>query len=260
MEKSFYKKYYTLERKHWWFRVRLLILDYLYRRHIFKSLQDKVLNAGAATGATSEMLKRNADVKSLEYDAECASFLSEILQEPILNDSLTSLPIKTATLDVVCAFDVIEHIDDHQLAVSEMHRVLKENGSVFITVPAYSFLWSEHDEVNHHFRRYTMSELQNLLVSCGFQVKYKTYFNSLLFPFIFMARMAARLKSKNLQRKELESDFEGLNSNELLNKVLFQIFRLELFLIRFGLRFPIGVSALIIATKSKKPASKNLPS
>jgi SAM-dependent methyltransferase len=251
MEKSFYKKYYTLERSHWWFRVRLLILEYLYKRFVFKSQHDKVLNAGAATGATSEMLKKNGDVISLEYDNECASFLAEILQEPILNDSLTSLPIETASLDAVCAFDVIEHIEDHQLAVHEIHRVLKVDGSVFITVPAYSFLWSEHDEVNHHFRRYTMTELQNLLVNSGFQVKYKTYFNSFLFPFIFIARMVSKFASKNKKGKDLESDFEGVNSNQLINKMLFQIFRVELFFIRCGLRFPFGVSALIIATKSK---------
>jgi SAM-dependent methyltransferase len=251
MEKSFYKKYYSLERNHWWFRVRLLLLDYLYSRYVLKSNEDKVLNAGAATGATSEMLKKYARVTSLEYDSDCASFLSEILNEPVLNESLTSLPMESGSLDAVCAFDVIEHIDDHRLAISEIHRVLKKDGIVFLTVPAYNFLWSEHDEVNHHFRRYTLNELQDLLVMSGFKVSYKSYFNSILFPFIFIARMASRIMPIKAGKKGIASDFEGVNSNRLFDVVLFQVFRLELFFIRIGIRFPFGVSAVIIAKKSE---------
>jgi hypothetical protein len=85
----------------------------------------------------------------------------------------------------------------------------------------------------------------------GFKVSYKSYFNSILFPFIFIARMASRLMPIKVGKKGIASDFEGVNSNRLFDVVLFQVFRLELFFIRIGIRFPFGVSAVIIAKKSE---------
>ena len=154
MDKKFYQEYYTLEREGWWFKARLSILE-SYCKDLAVNTNIKILNVGAATGATSEMLSRYGEVTSLEYDKFCCEFLKVKTGIEAINASLTELPFKNNTYDLICAFDVIEHIEDHEKALDEIYRVLRPHGKYFLTVPAFQSLWSNHDVVNHHYRRYT---------------------------------------------------------------------------------------------------------
>ncbi len=255
MDKQYYKEYYHLEREHWWFKARLEILEALSKDLKIDANKSNILNAGAATGATSLMLEKFGDVLSLEYDKTCADFLSTIVNKEVLNASLTSLPIDEKQFDLVCAFDVIEHIDDHKKAVKEIHRVLKNEGTIFLTVPAFKSLWSKHDEINHHYRRYRLKELQDLLRQNGFEIEYSSYFNFCLFPPIYLLRILSKLfPSKNRNGNgSTGSDFEKFDLN-FLNKILYRIFRSESYLLKRKVRLPFGVSALIIG--KKKPDLK----
>jgi len=208
-----------------------------------------ILNAGAATGATSEMLKKHGKVTSLEYDKDCAVFLEDVLKEPVVNESLTELPFSDNSYDLVCAFDVVEHIEDDYNAAAEIHRVLRENGKVYLTVPAFQFLWTEHDVINHHYRRYTRKSLEKLLLDAGFQVDYSSYFNSILFIPIFLVRMLFKLLPKKKSNKGTGSDFEKFNSNGLANKLLYRSVKSEDTFVAKKSRFPFGVSVVIVGTK-----------
>lgn len=249
MERWYYKEYYNLERTHWWFLSRLKILKILFKKHIAKNTDLNILNAGAATGATSTMLKEYGHVASSEYDKECATFLSEILNEEVSNSSLTDLPYESDSFDVVCAFDVIEHIEDDRKALLEVNRVLNNDGIVFLTVPAFQILWGEHDEVNHHFRRYKISELVSLLKSTGFKVKYQTYFNFLLFIPILIVRILSKNKVSSKEKAQ-RSDFSKFKTKSLANRILKWIFISEIHVLKFQISVPFGVSALVIAEKS----------
>jgi SAM-dependent methyltransferase len=251
MDKHYYNEYFKLEREHWWFKARLSILDEIVRIFVSNNTTKSILNVGAATGATSIMLRKHGIVKSLEFDKECSIFLSEILQEKVLNASMTEIPLDNNSLDVLCAFDVIEHIDDHQLALQESHRVLKENGQIFITVPAFNFLWSRHDEINHHIRRYRLRELNALLRNNGFTINYATYFNSILFIPIFLIRAFSKIIPTRKNQKGTGSDFEKFNSSGFFNNLLYFIFKCELHLLKRKYKMPWGVSILIIAKKNK---------
>ncbi|WP_235296116.1 class I SAM-dependent methyltransferase [Portibacter marinus] len=251
MEAYYYKAYYQLEREHWWFRARLEILSSMISNRIYKGKSLKILNAGVATGATSKMLESFGEVTSLEYDKDCCHFLKEELKMDVIQGSLTDLPFKDNSFDLVCAFDVIEHIQDDQKAVHEIKRVLKQDQKFFVTVPAYQFLWSEHDEVNYHFRRYTRTQLGKLFSEAGLRVNLKSYFNAILFPPIALVRTLSKLlPNKNTESQENRSDFEKYTPGSLSDKVLYRIFKTERFFLKRGVRFPFGVSILMIGEKA----------
>lgn len=253
MDKNYYKEYYTLERNHWWFKVRAKIILFL----IDKSLSDypnttlKVLNIGAATGRTSEILSKYGEVTSLEFDKDCCDFAKNNLNLDIINGSILELPFDTETFDLVCAFDVIEHVYDDFTAVTEMKRVCKNGGLIVVTVPAYMQLWSQHDVVNHHFRRYTKTNLLQLFNKIKLTPNFTTYFNTLLFLPIFIFRILGKLIPQKWVRNGAGSDATILSHNGVINKVMYAIFSVELILLKF-IKFPFGVSLFLSLTKNNK--------
>ncbi len=243
MDKRYYKEYYTLEREHWWFTVRLQILEDYIKRKVFGGTPLKILNVGVATGATSTMLAKFGEVTSLEYDKDCCEFLREELGMEVINGSILELPFGAGEYDLVCAFDVIEHVEDDVLAVKEMKRVCKAGGDLFITVPALMSLWSEHDVVNHHYRRYKLGGVRRLFKNDNNgKERYSSYFNSKLFLPIYIFRQLSKVLPKRNKEKHSGSDF-GVFNNGLTNKLLAAIFKVELYWLRIS-KFPIGVSIL----------------
>jgi SAM-dependent methyltransferase len=246
MDKEYFKEYFYNERNHWWFLVREKIIGY----ELTKLLKEKdfnrtikILNVGCATGRTSEFLEKFGEVISLEYDEDCYNFVKEKLNINIVNGSVLDLPFENEIFDVVCAFDIIEHVHDDLKAAEEMNRVLKNNGNLILTVPAFNFLWSEHDEINFHFRRYTKKTLLNTLNV--FKLNKTYFFNSILFIPIAIVRLLSRFKSKKLENK---SDFKRFNSS-LISKILYFIFHIDLFLIKKKIKPMFGTSIFLIASK-----------
>ena len=263
MTKEYYKNYYHLERNHWWFVVRLEILKQELQKIIISknNLEDKpklkILNIGIATGKTSEMLAEFGDVISLEYDETCADFVRKKLNIEVIEGSILELPFEENSFDLVCAFDVIEHVKDDKKAVLEMNRVCKKKGKICITVPAFQSLWSHHDEVNQHFKRYKMNEIKNLFDlqskklnnKYSFKILKKTYFNSFLFIPIWLFRKLNFLIPKQFIRKGSGSDFEIYKSNHFLDSILKGIFRIEKNILQKNISFPFGVSLLFFVEK-----------
>ena len=235
MDQKFYQEYYKLERDGWWFKARLSILEN-YCQAIITNPDMKILNVGAATGATSEMLSKYGKVTSLEYDEFCCKFLKEKTGIEAINASLTELPFENNSYDMICAFDVIEHIENDNKAVEEIYRVLKPKGKYFITVPAFQSLWSNHDVVNHHFRRYKKKQLNKLIESTNLKIDHSTYFNFWLFIPISITRFILnnipRKKDSNLSG----SDNEILQSSNIINRILYRIFHSEKFLLRINIK------------------------
>jgi len=248
MDKQYYKEYYELERSHWWFQGRLEIIESLIKKHIKKGKTGKIriLNIGVATGATTIMLEKFGDVTSVEYDEDCCVFLKEKVGINAINASLTNLPFKDNSYDLVCAFDVIEHIEDDLTALCEIKRVLSQDGFYFLTVPAFNFLWNHHDEVNHHYRRYTMSGLVQKTKQAKLSVTFKSYFNFWLFFPIAIFRVANNIIPRKVKENSSGSDFEIMNKSKVINKMLFNLLKLENRLLNSGIKFPLGVSISIL--------------
>ncbi len=242
MDKAYYLEYYEMERRHWWFRVRERILLQTLGRFL-NTKPPEILNVGAATGRSTEALSRLGKVSSIEYDADCVAFVREKTGLDVRQGSVLDLGYEAGSFDVVCAFDVIEHVEDDALAVREMIRVCKPGGMVFVSVPMYQMLWSEHDEVNRHHRRYTMRKLKALFVGQGGEVLYSSHFNTLLFPPIALARLIAKRKNQRT------SDFAHYSGSSWSERILEAIFGLEVSLLRW-MRFPFGVSGMLVFRKA----------
>jgi len=250
MDKEYYKQYYHLERQHWWFTARLSILEKKVSQLVSDKSSPRILNIGIATGATSIMLQKYGEVTSLEYDKDCCEFVREQCKLDVIQGSMTELPFTDNEYDLVCAFDVVEHIEDDSTAIAELKRVMKSTGNFFLTVPAFMILWSEHDEINHHFRRYTRANFKELLKEQSLTPHYMSYFNSILFLPIAVVRVFQNIfTKKNKLAPEQKSDFDGMNSSSIINSILKAIFLLEKPLISLGIRLPVGISVMAIGSK-----------
>lgn len=151
--------------------------------------------------------------------------------------------------DVIGAFDVLEHIKEDQTVLIEIYRALKPGGSVILTVPQHPWLWSRHDEMFCHVRRYTRSELIRKVTKAGFEITYITSFVFLLVPFMWISRrFVQRWKAYRIGSFDSFLDVE-LRINPLVNRVFGEVMKLERTLIRLGVKFPVGGSLLCVARK-----------
>lgn len=253
MNHEYYKEYYDLERNHWWFKARERIISNLIKKLIsennYSAREISILNIGCSTGRSSEYLSEFGKVTSIEYDDFCCEFAREKTGLEIIHGSITELPFSVEKFDLVCAFDVIEHVKDDQLAVNEMKRVLKENGIIFITIPAFMSLWSHHDEINQHFRRYKLHEVERLFKfdKIGKTI-FSSYFNFFLFLPIYLFRKLSNLLKLGDKRKGAGSDFETFNPG-LVNTLLYYLMKTETYFINSRISFPFGVSILYVWEK-----------
>ena len=136
---------------------------------------------------------------------------------------------------------MIEHLDDDLAALRELRRVVAPGGSLLVTVPAYQWLWSRHDEINQHHRRYTRRTLQRVAEQAGWKQARTTYFNSLLLPAAILLRVLERLNTKTTE-SSLDLWVPPAPMNWLLERPL----ALEAALIGRGGRIPAGLSLLAV--------------
>ena len=242
MDNTYYEQYYDFERNHWWFKARFSILQQYILKNIYQGIPLKILNIGVATGATTQMLMTFGSVTSIEYEKSCIDFVEEKLPFEVQEGSILNLYFQDQYFDLVCAFDVIEHVEDDQLAVREMYRVCKPSGNCLITVPAFMHLWSEHDLINHHFRRYTYRGLNSILIDLN--PIYISYYNMLLYPFILTARVISRIVHKSAHDNKLKSDFEKFTPGSFIDSILYKVFISESFWLSKRIKLPVGVSLI----------------
>lgn len=255
MEKEYYKVYYDLERSHWWFTAREKIIvkqvESLFAAGRLHKGSARILNIGCGTGRSSEYLSAFGEVTSVEYDPFCCEFTRERTGLHIIHGSITGLPFDPASFDLVCAFDVIEHVENDDLAVQEMKRVCKSSGAILITVPAFMSHWSHHDVVNHHFRRYRMREVRNLFQRIPDGTEgFSSYFNCWLFVPILLARKTMNLLNKVIRRKGAGSDFEAIPPG-ITNGFMHRLMASENVFLGNKIPLPFGVSMVFTWLKNK---------
>ncbi|MEP6814537.1 MAG: methyltransferase domain-containing protein [Marmoricola sp.] len=187
MEATEVRKLAELEDHHWW---------YAERRHLLAAALRGVhpgtaLDVGAAGGGNTRVLKHLAwRACALEYGADGAEVAAG-RGLSVLRGDATALPVRSSSVDLVVAFDVLEHIQDDHRAAAEMFRVLRPGALLLVAVPCDPKLWSAHDEAVDHVRRYTRPTLSSLLTDSGFRIQSMTSWNVLLRPVVAMRRKAA---------------------------------------------------------------------
>jgi SAM-dependent methyltransferase len=151
------------------------------------------------------------------------------------------MPFADDSFDLAVSLDVIEHLEDDLGALRELRRTIAPGGALLVTVPAYQWLWSGHDEINHHHRRYTRRSLQRVAEQAGWKQVRTTYFNSLLLPVAILLRVLERFNTKTT-----ESSLDLWIPPAPLNWLLERPLALEAALIARGGRIPAGLSLLAV--------------
>ena len=227
MEGTEVRKLAQLEDEHWWYRER----RHLLARAITGLAPGRAIDIGAAGGGNTRVLREHGwDAVALEYGADGAAVAHERGLATLRGDA-TNLPLADDSLDLVIAFDVLEHLQDDDAAVAEVRRILRPGGTYLVAVPADPRLWSSHDVAVDHVRRYTREGLVELLDRGGFEVADVKSWNVLLRPVVAMRR-----------RTSTGSDLESLNP--VVNLGLRAIITAERYLPVGGLP---GVSLLVRA-------------
>lgn len=198
MDRIVYDRMAAHDSTHWWYRARREILSDYLSRHAALPPDARILEIGCGTGHNLPMLARFGDVDAIEIDASARAIAAERLGKPVGDAPLPALEgVARGAYDLVAVLDVIEHIDDDVAALKAMADCLKPGGKILIAVPAHPWMWSAHDVVNHHKRRYTKATLDAAIRAAGLRHNGLRWFNSLLFPLAVAARLAGRVTGKD---------------------------------------------------------------
>src|SRR5262245_48176803 len=176
-----YEAMYRLEDFYWWFVARRSLTEEMLRGQIKASDPARILDIGCGTGANMSAFSKLGPIVGIDPSNDALSFCHKRGIQTVVSSHVEEMPFPNRAFNVVTALDVLEHVDDDLHALREIQRICDPSGILFITVPAYGFLWSEHDEALKHRRRYTAHELRNKLTVTGFEVIRTSYFISTLF-------------------------------------------------------------------------------
>ncbi len=239
MERHLHEDMNRLESTHWWFLARREILAKTIES--FVPAGGAILDVGCGTGFVLERLAERYEVHGLDSAELAVEYCKQRGLSNVHLGLLGTADFGRKDFDLVTFLDVIEHLDDDVGALVAAKSMLRERGLVLITVPAFQFLWSAHDEVHHHRRRYTRDSLEQAVRAAGYRPKYVSYFNTVLFPLIAGVRMAQKLLGKR-------DASDAQEPSPLVNKVLYRAFSAERSLLP-KTSLPFGVSLLCVAEK-----------
>ncbi len=247
MESRYYETYYRHETEHWWFRWRFKLIQQVLDQLALPS-NARMLDAGCGTGQMLKMLQRRGEAVGLDISPEAIAFAASRGAKNLVLGTVSAPPFEPGAFDVALALDVIEHVDDDLAMLDGLRTLVKPDGAVIITVPAFDFLWSEHDLINHHRRRYTVEMLERRIEEAGLEIDRITYCNTTLFPAVCAIRWVQR-GLRTFRRRSLDkasSDLHGYPG--LINEALYRLMLLETrALKRFDM--PFGVSILAVARR-----------
>lgn len=232
------------ERTYWWHLGRLRIIQAYINRAKENKQKLKIMNVGCGTGGTIDMLEGFGTVDNVDISDEAIRFMKERGYKRLTKVDGIQLPFKDKTYDLVGAFDVLEHIDDQVEALKEWKRVLKDDGAIVITVPAYQWLWTDHDISLHHKRRYTTKRLTEAAMAAGLKPQKKSYAIVFSLPLV----VGFRFLNKALGRKT-DSETSYVNVPDWANKLFTNLLYVEAEFHK-RMRLPFGTSVVTILRKA----------
>ncbi len=226
------------EANHWWFVARRAIIASLIEKHVPLGPDAAILEAGCGTGGNLSMLANYGRLDAFEYDADARALAAARDVGTISGGALPgNIGFDGKAYDLIALLDVLEHVDDDVASLGALGQRLASGGSLLVTVPAVPWLWSDHDVLHHHKRRYTRESLEQAVGQAGLQVRAMGYFNSLLFPLALVQRVTHQMFRR---RAPLDA-----RPSAPVNALLQMIFGAERHLID-QIRFPIGLSLFAV--------------
>lgn len=246
MQTRVYEIESQIEKNHWWFTNR----RNMFKRYIdglYLSKKDPILDIGSSSGSNLRLLKE-LDFKNyqgFDLNSSAKDFCeSKGLGEVIIGD-ICSSDLKDNYYQLILATDIIEHIENDNLAIKEIARILKPGGNLIITVPTFMCLWGLQDIVSMHKRRYLISQIREKIIASDLEIIESYYFNFLLFLPIYIAR-------KIIKWFKIKIDSENSLNSIFINQILQIIFAADIFIARKIKKIPFGASAFILAKKTTR--------
>lgn len=235
LEKGMYETY-------WWFVGRIAILNGILRR--FGRRYRKALDVGCGSGQNMRLLSRYSECVVGLDRSPVALKLAAQEKLPIMRADAQAIPLPDGSVDLLSALDVIEHLEDDLAALREFRRVLKPDGLLLLAVPAYRFLWSEHDEALMHRRRYVASDLHARLNRCGFRLIKRSY----AVFFAFFPIVAYRLFRGLFPKDPVAPRATYVGLPGPLNRLLIMLLQFEAWTLG-AINLPWGTSIVVLAQK-----------
>ena len=238
MDRIIFDRMAALDQTHWWYVARRAILSDVIARVIKPPMDARILEIGCGTGHNFPVLTRFGQVDGLEVDAAARAIASERLGADVGSARLPELPgIADASYDLIALLDVLEHIEGDLAALTSIKTKLRPGGRILVTVPANEWMWSAHDTVHHHYRRYNRATLNAVIAAAGLRVEMMSHFNSLLFPLAAAVRIAGKVTGR--------AEADDAQPPAPLNALFKSIFALERHLVG-RVPLPAGVSLVAV--------------
>jgi SAM-dependent methyltransferase len=241
---EYFARLAEFEERNFWFRGRNRLIQWALRNYFPNA--KSLFEVGCGTGFVLAGIRKNFPHMLLagsEIFRDGLAFARARLPDVELYQmDARRIPFEHE-FDVMGAFDVLEHLDEDEVALTQMFNAIRPGGGLLLSVPQHRSLWSASDDYAMHQRRYNRGELRQKVERAGFRIERITSFISLLLPLMIWSRM---------QRKA-DRDFQPWREFEItaaLNKTLQKILDLERAIIKAGISFPAGGSLLLVGKKN----------
>lgn len=238
-----YAQLFRLSENHWWF---VGTRDILFSSVAGESLRGKpILDVGCGSGSMMKRSSQIGPVVGIDTSIGALKHCLSIGFSSLCQADAGRLPFKSSAFGLVIAADMLEHCDDDERVLAELHRVTASGGILLISVPAHNLLWSAHDIALHHKRRYAKRELVQKVENAGFSVNRASSFNCVLFAPVALVRLTwGKLRRGPAPEYKIKYH-EDLH---LLNRLMLAILRFERWFLGHG-NLPFGLSILLLASK-----------
>lgn len=240
MDVAEFEKHEQLEATHWWFEGRRRCIAAVLDAWVGADRTRRILDVGCGTGGMFPLLERYGAVSGAEFSPDARERAQRRFPGVELFPCALPAGLPPGPYDVITAFDVIEHLDAPEESLRQMRARLSPGGKLVVTVPAFQFLWSKHDEVLQHRRRYSRELLVRHLEAGGLRVLFDSFFNTGLFPAVAAARLLERVRPPSSGDSDLSP------APAPVNALLTALFGAEGRWLRRR-RFPVGVSLIAVA-------------
>lgn len=236
-------EYLKIQEKNWWFVSRNSIILNLIKKYKSEDKKLKILDVGCACGNLLFYLREKGfeNLYGIDYNKKLIENI-DFKDIKVAECDAKKTDFQEDFFDVIISSDSLEHMDDDLAVLSEMRRILNKDGILIVFVPAFNFLWSYHDVINRHKRRYNLRDLYKKVETTGFRVKKISYWNF----FMFFPAVLVRFLKNILSVKS--NDFYRIPS--FINDLIISILSVENFLLKF-FNFPLGVSVFAVCGKGE---------
>ncbi|MGH8583982.1 MAG: class I SAM-dependent methyltransferase [Gammaproteobacteria bacterium] len=260
MDSTLYDQMFRVEQRHWWFTGRLVILAAMVERFAPRVGRRplRIIEPGCGTGASLLYFRdRGYAVEGFDISETAVSYCTRRGLRVVQASFEYPPAFEQGGYDVVLLPDVIEHMADEAHCAAFAARLLCPGGTLIVTAPADPGLWSRHDEVHHHRRRYRKPDLMRVLEAAGLRLRFCSHFNTLLYPLAWIDRkVLARLRRRAGPATHADATLKIPPAP--INALLHALFAAERWLL--GRReLPFGLSLIAVAYKPDPEKESNRP-